>query len=90
MIARPENPMKLRGKREPFPPTRAILAEKDGRKDTATWAFKGTWFCLSASRGLKWMRRMTLAANPKQCLLDQRFDWHWIQPETINPIAPPF
>lgn len=89
-----ENPWKKRrkGPQEFMPPSRALLAEKGGLKATATWVrwFNHGWKCVSASKGLRWMRGMTDPQGAKSILNHQGHKWNWIEPNTARVIPPPF
>lgn len=72
--------------------TRALLAEKDGRKDTATWGrLVNGWQCVSSSFGLKWMRGRRDEVFMKAELNRRGYKWGWIVPEyNPRPVNPPF
>jgi hypothetical protein len=70
--------------------TRALLALKDDRSDTATWALvHHVWYCHSASKNLKWMINMENFDTVKAQLKARGFTWDWIVPNG-TVIAPPF
>lgn len=73
-------------------PSRAILAVKDNKTATATWQLNnGQWFCVSASKYLKWMRGMRDVLQAKNELGRRGFKASWIVPCIARtPIEPPF
>lgn len=87
------NPWRKRksGPREFMPPSRALLAEKDGRKATATWCYRGNhWKCESATGFLKYMLH-SVSPDIQRVLLEDRVDsWHWIEPNTARVLKAPF
>lgn len=89
-----DNPWKKRksGRKEFIPPSRALLAEADGNKGTATWAYYGSgqWKCISASKFLAWMRGLCDRELARRILFDRGCSWHWIEPNTAKVLAPPF
>lgn len=91
MTAPTDNPMKRR--RAPgtlrFHPSRALFASKGDAKATATWQLRnGFWMCLSASKRLRWMIRMSVN-SAKAELTRRKLSWHWIENSPKAP-APPF
>jgi hypothetical protein len=83
--------MKRRGDRKAFPPSRALLAERGGRKATATWGRVGDgWRCIAARRDLSWMRGMTEPQKAHEMLKKHGFNWYWLTPLFSRPIEPPF
>lgn len=89
-----DNPWKKRksGRREFMPPSRALYAERGGVKGTATWIqwFNNGWKCASASGCLTWMRGMTDPKEAHRFLGAIKYQWHWIEPNTVKVLAPPF
>lgn len=75
-----------------MPPSRALFAERDGAKGTATWICHPNhgWRCASTSGLLKWMRGFTDPALAKSHLESSGYVWHWIEPDTARVLAPPF
>lgn len=76
-------------KRKILPPSRALLAEKDGRRYALTWCLdENGWRCWYSS-GLRWLRGL----SPEQArheLIARKFTFHWIPPDIGKPIPPPF
>lgn len=71
--------------------TRVMLATKNGKSDTCTWAMKRhVWYCHSASKNLKWMVGMENYDTVKRQLKERGFQWEWIIPNSKNSIKPPF
>lgn len=89
-----DNPWKKRkgGRREFMPPSRALYAERNGEKGTATWIrwFNGGWKCISASGVVHWMRGSTEPQFMVNNLMAFGISWHWIEPNTAKVLAPPF
>lgn len=79
------------GPREFMPPSRALYAEKDGKKATATWVCRdGNWTCSAASGFLRWMRGMTDPEQARQIWVARHYKGFWIEPNTARVLAPPF
>lgn len=95
-----DNPWKKRkpGWREFMPPSRVLYAQDGGYVGTATWCYfkpnavlpKGLWQCTSASKFLRWMRGSTQPDLQPQLLRNRGIAWHWIEPNTMKVLAPPF
>lgn len=88
-----DNPWKKRkGGRKELMPSRALLAEKDGRRATATWGFygRGQWRCISCTSFLKWMLHSTSPEIMRATLDEKAIYWGWIEPDTAKVLAPPF
>lgn len=77
--------------RAKFYPSRAILAERQGQRDTATWQLIDLeWRCCSASRNLKWMVGLGNFDHAKENLQKQGFKWNWIPSNLAHAPKPPF
>lgn len=71
-----------------FPPSRAMMAEKGGKKACATWCFvEGRWVCKYARGILRWMRGREVSKSLKEAL--RGYQWHWIVPLYGRAITPP-
>ena len=69
--------------------TRAMLATRNDKSDTCTWAIKhGVWYCHSASKNLKWMVGMENFETVKNQLKERGFSWDWIIPNGKSVAAP--
>lgn len=78
-------------KRKKLLPGRSMLAVRGSDRGTATWAIKhGVWFCESASKHLRWMRRMENFETARNQLRERGFKWEWIVPNVGGKIRPPF